>query len=62
MGVKRILGFVRMEFMVVHVVVDAHVLIKSTSLVKAGSLQLCLLWSAFSPRARGVACPRCYGL
>ena len=50
-----------MGFVVVLVLACAHVLTKSTYSTKIESLQLCLLWSAFSPQFRGVACLR-YGL
>ena len=38
--------------------IDAHILTKSAYLTKIRSLQLCLLWLVFEPRARGVACSR----
>ena len=56
-GVERIVGFVGVEFVVVHMVVGAHVL-TTANLVKTGSLQFNFLRSAFSPMAQGLACPR----
>ena len=54
--VEHIVGFVELEFVVVHVVVGAGGLTKSTYSSKTGSLQLCLLRSGFGRGAQGVAC------
>ena len=56
-GVERIVGFMGVEFLVVHVVVDAHVLTKSAYSAKIRSSQFCLLRFAFDPWAQGVPCP-----
>ena len=56
--VERIVDFMGVEFIVVQVVVDSGGLTKSAYLLKTRSLQLCLLWSGFGQRARGVACSR----
>ena len=57
MGVEGILGFVGVKFMVIGVCVLSKFAYSS----KIGSLQLRLLQSSFSPRARGVAYPKLYG-
>ena len=57
-GTECIVGFMEVEFMVVHVSINAHVLTKSAYLGKTRYSQSCLLWSIFEPRAQGVACPR----
>ena len=48
-----VVSFIEVEFMVVHVLIDAHVLTKSAYSSKIGSSQFCLLWSFFEPQARG---------
>ena len=53
-----VMGFVGVEFMVVHMVVGASVLIKSACSLKTGYLQLRLFRSGFGPQAQEVACPR----
>ena len=57
-GAECVVGFMEVEFVVVHVLIDVHVLTKSTYSSKIRSLQLCLLWSFFEPWARGVTCLR----
>ena len=57
-GVKRIMGFVGLEFVVVHVVIDVSGLAKSANSLKTRSLQLCLLRSGLDRWARGVTCSR----
>ena len=52
-GAKRVMSFVEVEFMVVHMPRIAHNLTKSALPTKTRSLQLYLIWSVFSPRARG---------
>ena len=52
------MGFVEMEFVLVHVPTNTHVLTKSASLVETGSSQLYQLWLDFGPRTQGEACPR----
>ena len=53
-----VVGFVEVEFVVVHVSISAHVLTKFASSAKVESLQLYLMWSVFGPRTRGVPCSR----
>ena len=59
-------GFVKVEFMVVHVPRIAHNLTKSTLSTKTRFSQLYLLWSVFDPdmggRAELVLFRRCQGL
>ena len=57
-GVESIVAFVRVEFVVVHVVVGDGVWTKSAYLSKIKSLQLRLLGSSFGQQAQGVACAR----
>ena len=45
-------------FAAVHMLTNVHILTKSASSTKTGSLQLYQLWSIFGPRARGVTCLR----
>ena len=52
------MGFVGVDFVVVHMFVDAHVLTKSAYWSKIGSSQFFLLRLVFGPWARGVACSR----
>ena len=56
---EHIVGFMGVEFVVVHdMVVDASVLTKSTYSSNTGSLQLCLFRLGFGRQARVVAHPR----
>ena len=41
-GAECIVGFMEVEFMVVYVLIEAHVLTKSAYLLKTESSQLCL--------------------
>ena len=52
------MGLMIVDFVVVHVVVDASGLTKSAYSLKIGSLELRLLWLGFSRRAQGMACKR----
>ena len=55
-GEERIVSFVGVEFMAIHVVASVGVLIKSAYSSKTRSLQLRLLRLGFGWWARGVAC------
>ena len=57
-GAECVVGFVEVEFVVVHVPRIAHVLATSVSLVETRSSQFYLLLSIFGPHARGVAYKR----
>ena len=57
-GIWCIVGFVEVEFVVVHVPTNSHVLTKSASSEKTVYSQLYQLCLDFGPRARGVACLR----
>ena len=50
-GIERIAGLMIVDFMAVHVVVDASGLTKFAYSLKIGFLEFRLLWSGFSRRA-----------
>ena len=50
-GAKSVVGFMEVEFVVVHMSIDVHVLTKFGDSTKTGSLQLYLLWSVLGPQA-----------
>ena len=56
MGVERIVGLMRVEYVVAHMMVDVSSLAKSAYLLKTGSLQLRLLRLGFGRRVRGMIC------
>ena len=57
-GNECVMGFVEVEFVVVHVSISTHILIKSASLIETESSQLYLLWLVFGPQTQEVAYPR----
>ena len=57
-GVERIASFMGVEFVVVHVLIDACVLTNFAYSPKTGFSQIRLLRSVFEPQTQGVACPK----